>query len=197
MKTVCVYVIRHGNYDAKTGSLTDEGRRRVVAAARAHLSGKRLGSVIYSGMRRTLETVNAALEAIEHPMPAGNPVEMPTFGYEWAAADDPTYYVRVKDAITQGRPNTAAVWREHWASAPKVSEAVRKALLDIARVRAESTDGADDVLIGGHEFVAVSATLDPDTSCLGEADIIRYDIVVEGSRAEIVKWKTLPVPAVS
>lgn len=195
MKTVHVYVIRHGNYDAKTGSLTEEGHTRVVAAARTHLSERRFGTVIYSGMQRTLETVRAALEGIGHLMPAGSPVEERTFGYEWAAVEDPDYYRRAKAAIAGGRPNTAAVWAEHWANAPKVSEAVRSVLLDTARRCAESTDGTEGALVGSHEFVGASATLDPTTPCLNEADIIRYDVEVDVSSARIAGWEILRAPA--
>ncbi len=179
MHTVNFYVMRHGK---KGGDrLTEEGFQMVQRSAQMHLSGIPIHAALYSGMNRTLQTVNHALNVAGA---ADVPVEIDYgFGYSWAIGDPNCSVYKRAEYRFDPLPNDQSVLKtvgdclKYWPPSRIYRHRIRGALLSQAEAMSFRFPDNDtvNVLVGSHSPTAEMAA-GYDFPRLQEADIVLYVI---------------------
>lgn len=192
-------VMRHGEKDLD--QLTPKGFEQVKASAKANLNAFTYIAAFYSGMSRTKQTVETALQAIGQAV--CNIRKEWGFGYLWA--EDPKWPIgealdRVIARVSAGEAETAALWIEEWP----VTRAIRGRFIgtlekwalhfaeqlnrDLSRgpIHPDMDVPKLRVLVGSHSPTSELACLDPaSTPRLREADGITYCMEVDTVTLEV------------
>jgi len=182
--TVYAYGIRHGAYN-DDGSINPLGAKQVTAATRKHLANHAFSAAFHSGINRAEQTIEILLGETGQSDVLTQSDD--AFSYRWVEADylpqhhcDDDQFETARDYLTH--------WRPAWALMARASEALCKIAQRLACATQENApktkDTPIDFCFASHCPVIelAAAFLNPDTSLLEHADILRFKIEVDSNR---------------
>lgn len=175
MKTVNFWVMRHGEKKVNEDALSELGIEQVKKTARQFLRDLTFQAVFHSGMKRTKETVEVALEALG--LSSYRPLILieEGFGYEWAQKEQPITS-QLREAIVKRKELNVANFLKLWPGALLIRGRMLGTMLGWARTLADQFPQEEkiNVLVGSHSPTGELAAINPFTKALSYASLIQY-----------------------